>query len=114
MSETTRIRDNYFFFDVSVDDDLAGPLYKGHVDICGLRFDSGFDGTGVTFLESATETGTYNPVWWEGALWTLVVAASKTVMFDPAKLSGLKWLKLTSSAHEGADVNVYPIYRSFN
>lgn len=102
-----------FLFDYSEDTDLTAAINKGHLDICGLRFPASFEGTAVTFLESATEGGAYNAVWWEGSLWTLVVAADKTVMFDPAKLSGLKWLKLTCAPVVTADRTVTPIYRNF-
>jgi len=107
-------RDRVFLFDYSVDTDLTAAINKEHLDICGLRFPASFEGTAVTFLESATEAGAYNAVWWEGALFTLVCAADKTVMFDPAKLSGLKWLKLTCAPVVAADRIVTPIYRDFS
>jgi hypothetical protein len=108
-------RDNTFFIDISADDDLSEPMFKGHLDICGLRFGSEFDGAAVTFLESETETGTYQEVWWEDAAFTLTVTASKTVMFDPTKLSGIKWLKITSDGPEaGTDSEVIPIFRDFS
>ena len=110
---TSHIRDRVFFFDFSEDADLTAAINKEHLDICGLRFPASFEGTAVTFLESDAEGGTYNAVWWEGALWTLVVAADKTVLFDPAKLSGLTWLKLTCAPAVAADRTVTPVFRNF-
>ena len=107
-------RSGVFFFDFSVHTTITAAINKEHLDICGLRFPASFEGVAVTFSESATEGGTYNPVWWEGALFTLTVAADKTVMFDPAKLSGLKWLKLTSGTAVAADRTVTPIFRDFS
>jgi len=107
------IRDGVFFFDQSVDNDLTPAINKEHLDICGLRFPTSFEGTAVTFLECDTQAGTFRPVWWEGALFTLVCAADKTVLFDPAKLSGLTWLKLTCAPVVTADRTVVPIFRNF-
>lgn len=107
-------RNNTFIVDISEDTDLSLPMYKGHLDICGVRIPSNFDGTTLTFLESETEDGTYQTVQWEGSDLTLTVAASKTAMFDPAKLSGLKWLKIsTGTVQSTTDTIVEPIYRDF-
>jgi hypothetical protein len=106
-------RNNVFFIDISADDDLSEAMFKGHLDLCGVRIPAAFTGTEIGFTESDEEDGTYNAVTWEGTAIALTVAAGDTCMFDPAKLSGLKWLKLTSNDNEAADRTVEPIWRDF-
>lgn len=107
-------RENTFFFDISDDDDLSQPFFQGHLDLCGVRIPSGFDGTSIGFKECETETGTYSDVSWEGTVVAFTVSAPVTLKFDPAKLTGSKWLKMTSDANEDGDVEIEPIFRDFS
>jgi hypothetical protein len=105
---------NTFFIDITADDDLSEPMFKGHLDLCGLRFPSAFTGSTISFYESASENGTYQKVEWEGTDVEFTVTVDKTVMFDPAKFSGLPWLKIASDGNEAADRTIDPIFRDFN
>lgn len=107
-------RNNAFFIDISADDDLSEAMFKGHLDICGVRMPAAFDGSNIGFQESATEGGTYNDVTWEGEAVSFAVAAGETCMFNAAILSGLPWLKITSDGNEAADRTITPVYRDFN
>jgi hypothetical protein len=107
-------RTNEFFIDQSVDDNLSEPMFKGHLDICGVRIPAAFTGTSIGFTESETEDGTFNAVTWEGVAVAYPVVAGQTCMFNASIFSGLKWLKLTSNGNEAADRSVEPIYRDFN
>ena len=107
-------RNNVFFIDQSADDNLSEAMFKGHLDICGVRIPAAFTGTSVGFTESETETGTFNAVLWEGVTVAFAAAAGQTCMFNASILSGLKWLKLTSNGSEAADRTIEPIHRDFN
>lgn len=76
--------------------------------LVGLRMDSGFDGTSVTFTSSDTIDGTYATEQADdGTDFTVTIAASEKCHIQPAKTSGFSnFVKVVSSASEGADTTV--------
>jgi hypothetical protein len=108
-------RANVFFIDQSVDADLSEPLFKGHLDILGLRFPATWDAANCTFYESDTEDGTYRLVHWEqDGAFTLTGGVDLTIKFGPERLAGCKWVKIATSAVQLADRTITPIFRNFD
>jgi len=105
-------RNNVFFIDQSVDDDLSEACHKQHLDICGVMVPSGFEGTAITFQGSVDGT-TFGSVTWLGVEVSVPVTAGDAAKFPKDYLDGFSHVKLGSNANESADRTLTPIYRDF-
>jgi len=105
-------RSSVFLFDVSEDDNLTLPLEKQHLDVIGVQIPSAFTGTSIG-LQGSLDGTTYCPIYWEGTILAITVAASRLVMFAERYTSGIPWLKMTSNGSEAADRTVIPVFWDF-
>ena len=80
----------------------AGQALSGAVDLQGMgliRIDmpAGWDAAALTLQTSEAQAGTFRDVYNEdGTELALTVAAGRAVVVEPARLPGVRWLKLRS------------------
>jgi len=80
----------------------------------GLRIPAAITGTSISLEESDKIDGTFRPVYDStGTLVSVPVSASRTCVFPPAAVHGLKFIKLVSSASEGTDRAIGVISRDY-
>jgi len=84
---------------------------EGGATLVGIRMPSAFTGTAMTFTESTSTTGTFQAVYDSAGQISLTVAASRTIMIDPARTRGLRFIKLVSGSSEGADRTIQVIIK---
>jgi hypothetical protein len=113
MALTHPNRNQTWLIDVSADDDLSTAVEKTQDDIVGIIVGAGFDGTAIGFQVSM-DGATYYPLTWEGTAVSITAAAGDAIGIPAARLTGWRFVKLTSDANEGADVTFTPIWRNFN
>ena len=97
----------------------SGQTKSGAVSLQGavlyaLRIPATITGTSISLEESDSEIGTFRPVYDNtGALVSVPVSASRTCVFAPSTVHGLRFIKLVSSASEGADRSIGVITRDY-
>lgn len=74
----------------------------GGKTLCGVTFDSGFNGTSLSFKVATAEGGTFVALKdSDGATVTYVVAASTYLYLDPAIFAGIRHVKFVAGSQSG-------------
>jgi hypothetical protein len=80
--------------------------------LCGIYLPASMVGTSLTFQAASSASGSYQTVQKNGSDMTLSFAASKYIVLNPSDFSGIRFLKIVSSATETATVSLTLALRS--
>lgn len=91
----------------------SGAINMETRSLIALDIPSGFQGTTLKILSSWHETGTYTYLYKDGADISIIVEASKRVIFPALDGLSFRWVKFESGSTESAERRISVISRDF-
>jgi hypothetical protein len=91
---------------------VSDSVQPGPCELVGAEFPSALTGVSVTFQVSQDDT-TFVGLDWEGVEVSFTVAVDRGLSWDPAKFAGWRYVKIVSSAAEGAERTIVPVWRDY-